>query len=323
MTNSGNDRTPAAELRRKIEADFTGLRIAELRINPVRGDFDAAHLKEINRRIFQDLPALGFTEVTPGEFRPSVRTGDDWIKSRTLETNTVISFVAYSPMDEAARMRLDTVLRDADPSRLSRLGTAEFTQAIGRLYAEADYIHPFRDGNSRTLREFTRELADASGYVIEWERFNRTPAGRDILYVARDLSVNQLALPHVRHFGTERDVTLSMDQLTGNRDLPDLLRDAIRPCRAIAFERMPEDEALAKHPDLAEAYRSLHTAAQYFEQRMPGDAAARRAALSTVRAHVQEKLNQGETRDFRRPPSDRQKSQEKKDLARPGPELER
>ena len=253
MTNSGNDKTPAAELRRKIEADFTSLRIAELRINPVRGDFDAAHLKEINRRIFQDLPALGFTEVTPGEFRPSVRTGDDWIKSRTLETNTVISFVAYSPMDKAARMRLDTVLRDADPSRLSRLGTAEFTQAIGRLYAEADYIHPFRDGNSRTLREFTRELADASGYVIEWERFNRTPAGRDILYVARDLSVNRLALPHVRHFGTERDVTLSMDQLTGNRDLPDLLRDAIRPCRAIAFERMPENEALAKYPDLAEA----------------------------------------------------------------------
>jgi cell filamentation protein len=294
--SNGND----VDERRILESRYTSRRIIELRLDPVRGDFDAAHLQEINRRIFQDLPGLGFTEVTPGEFRPHVRTGDDWIKGRTLETTSIVSFVAYSPMDKAARARLDKVLQSANPAKLSRLKTGEFTQAIAQIYAQADYIHPFRDGNSRSLREFTRELADASGYAIEWERFNQSPAGRDMLYIARDLGVNSLALPHVQDFGTKRDITLSMDQLEGNRDLPDLLRDAIRPSRAIAFERLPEDKALAQHPDLAEAFGTMRAAAQYFAAKVSNDAGMRQA-LSTVRAHVQEKLDQGETHDFRHP----------------------
>ncbi|MDR1276110.1 MAG: Fic family protein [Candidatus Accumulibacter sp.] len=228
MTNFGKGKTPTAEQRREAEADLTGLRIAELRIDPVRGNFDAAHLREINRRIFQDLPELGFTDVTPGVFRPTAPPDLDWVKARSLETVSVVtSFIAYSPMDKAARARLDKVLKGVNPSKLSKLKTAEFTQAIAQLYTEIDYIHPFRDGNSRTLREFTRELAEVSGYVIEWERFNKSPAGRDILYIARDIGVNRLALPHVQHFGTKRDITLSTDQLAGNRDLPDLLRDAV------------------------------------------------------------------------------------------------
>jgi len=54
-----------AEQRQALEARHTWQRIVELRLNPVQGRFDAAHLREINRRIFQDLPALGFTDVTP------------------------------------------------------------------------------------------------------------------------------------------------------------------------------------------------------------------------------------------------------------------
>jgi cell filamentation protein len=231
MNQPKNGKPDPDDQRQALEATHTWRRIVELRLYPVRGGFDAAHLKEINRRIFQDLPGLGFDDVTPGEYRPAVAFGKDWIKTRRLETAREPVNVAYSSMDAAAQARLDEVLKGANPARLSRLKTAEFTQAIGKLYAEADYIHPFRDGNSRTLREFTRELAEASGYTLDWEWFSQSPAGRDILYVARDISVNTLALPHVQHFGTRRDITLSLDQLEGNRDLPDLLRDVIRPSR--------------------------------------------------------------------------------------------
>lgn len=58
--------------REQIEADYTFKRVVELELDPVRGNFDVAHLKEINRRIFQDLPGAGFDDVTPGEFRPPV-----------------------------------------------------------------------------------------------------------------------------------------------------------------------------------------------------------------------------------------------------------
>ncbi|MDR2165741.1 MAG: Fic family protein [Zoogloeaceae bacterium] len=193
--------------REQIEAVCTANRIRELRLNPVHGKFDAAHLKEINRRIFQDLPGLGFPEVTPGQFRPPVPAGLDWIKTRSLESVSATSCVAYSRMDDAAQAQLDRILeQQANPEGLKALKTAEFTRAIGELYAEIDYIHPFRDGNSRTLREFTRQLAEASGYRIDWARFNRQPAGRDILYIARDLDVNKLAVPHIQDLGARRDV---------------------------------------------------------------------------------------------------------------------
>ena len=34
-------------------------------------------------------------------------------------------------------------------------------------------IHPFRDGNGRTQREFIRELAIQAGIVIDWSRVTR------------------------------------------------------------------------------------------------------------------------------------------------------
>jgi len=64
--------------RYALEAEQMAFRIIELRASPVRGNFDAAHLKEINRRIFQDLPGLGFDDVKPGEYRPTVAAGNDW-----------------------------------------------------------------------------------------------------------------------------------------------------------------------------------------------------------------------------------------------------
>ncbi|NHZ35000.1 Fic family protein [Massilia rubra] len=222
--------------RQALEATHAWQRVVELRLDTVRPNFDPAHLKEINRRIFQDLPGLGFDDVTPGEFRPAVASGNDWIKSRSLASVGATSNVAYSSMDEAAQARLDTVLNGVDPAVLSKLNLAAFTTAIGALYAEVDYLHPFSDGNSRTLREFTRQLAQACGYKLDWERFGKSPAGRDVLNIARDRSVNILALAHIAHPGTQRDIALSMDQLEGNRDLPNLLRDAIRPSRAVTFE---------------------------------------------------------------------------------------
>ena len=214
--------------RQKIEADSTFIRIAELRDKPVRGDFDAAHLREINRRIFQDLPGLGFADVTPGQYRPPVKGSGDWIKTRGFETIPQASHVAYSRMDDAARVKLNKTLDAIYTLELSKLHVREFTQALAKIYTELDYLHPFSDGNSRTLREFTRQIADAAGYRVEWEWFARAPVGRDLLYIGRDLSVNEQALPEIGNQGTRRDVQYTLDMFEGNRALPDLLSDAVR-----------------------------------------------------------------------------------------------
>jgi cell filamentation protein len=75
-----------AEQRQQLEAYYAYKRLYELALDPVRGNFDAAHLKEVNRRIFQDLPGAGFIDVTPGEFRKTLQAGWDWQKQRVLST---------------------------------------------------------------------------------------------------------------------------------------------------------------------------------------------------------------------------------------------
>ena len=139
------------------------------------------------------------------------------------------------------------LLESANPDQLRRLRTAEFTARMAGLYAELDYIHPFSDGNSRTLRTFTKQLAKAAGYELDWERFGHSPAGRDFLYIARDRSVNELAKPHIQHEQSMRKIMHTTDRLKGNRNLPNLLRDAVRPSRAVAFERLLQPDLHSAH----------------------------------------------------------------------------
>ena len=280
--------------RERDEAKWTFQRLVELRRDPVSGDFQSTHLREINRRIFQDLPGLGYSDVTPGVYRDPV-SGGDWIKSRVLESTSERSLVAYSRMDPAAQDRIDSVLAaTAQPDKLSKLKPAEFTQTIADLYVQLDHAHPFSDGNSRTLREFTRQLSHAAGYELDWERFNRSAAGRDTLYIARDLSVNALAIPQVTTEGTMRRLAHSRHIFHQNRDLPDLIKDAIRPLRSVAFERLSEDEAIDRHPELRSLYDGLRNFEKLVFARFPNDEISREKYLVAAKSDVIQRLNAGE-----------------------------
>ena len=56
------------------------------------------------------------------------------------------------------------------------------------FYSEIDSTHPFREGNSRTLRQFTADLALAAGYELDWEPAGATEETRNALYTARDFA---------------------------------------------------------------------------------------------------------------------------------------
>ena len=285
--------------RDALEGFYTDRRTVELVLDPVVGSFDVAHLKEVNRRIFQDLPGRGFGDVTPGQFRPAIPEGPDWMKNRALSTQPGSFFVAYSRMDASAQERLAKVLESVSPVVLRELKTADFVTAMAKLYTELDYAHPFSDGNSRTLRVFTQQLAGESGYQLDWEQFAVNDTGRDLLYIARDKSVNQLAKPHMQHEHSLLKIIQTEARVAHCRDLADLLRDVVRPLRAIAFESMPQADALQAHPDLAAAYKTLDMAARQFGVSAPSNPQAQNAALDLVSAHIQKRLNDGETHDFK------------------------
>jgi len=171
-------------------------RIRELRAKPVDETFDISHLKEIHRRIFQDCPGLPYPEAQiykPGEFRSPVPGGLYWRKKRPLKSTVNISEIYYSSMDTENVKRLETILKNISIEKALKLPEDEFKLEMGVLYAKIDQIHPFHDGNSRTLREFTSQLAQKAKYEIEWSRFD-SEAGHELLYIARDLSVNKITL---------------------------------------------------------------------------------------------------------------------------------
>lgn len=60
---------------------------------------------------------------------------------------------------------------------------------LAYYYSEFDAIHAFRDGNSRTLRVFTSDLAQSVGFRLDWAETAQTEEQRKRLYHARDRAV--------------------------------------------------------------------------------------------------------------------------------------
>ena len=136
-------------------------RIQELEDNPalVAGNFDLKHLLEIHRHIFQDAPNIDAeyskAEIMPGQLRPEV---ERWSKKRQLEVSAVSYYVDYRVRNFVGE--IESALNNfGDLDVLKGLSKWEFSEAMAKLYADLDTVHPFREGNSRTLRTFTRLLA--------------------------------------------------------------------------------------------------------------------------------------------------------------------
>lgn len=168
------------------EALLVANRIAELVETPLRGHFDLDHLRAIHAHIFQDLP-----QHRPGEVRSDT---SGWSKTRMLEGQPGVHDVPYAHENVAGRV--EKILKDLNgPTGLAGLGRDAFASRMAGLYGDLDHAHSFHEGNSRTLREFTRSLALAAGYELDWAPTGAGSAERNRLYVARDIAVLERAYP--------------------------------------------------------------------------------------------------------------------------------
>ena len=137
----------------KFEMDMTTRRLSELAHNPIQGRFGAQHLQAIHRYIFQDV--YGWA----GEFR-SVNI------SRSGQFPFAFSHRVSPSLDKLAN-ELEK------EHRLANLARPQFAGRAAHYMGELNAIHPFRDGNGRTQREFIRELAGQNGYALHWSRVSR------------------------------------------------------------------------------------------------------------------------------------------------------
>jgi len=127
--------------------------IFDLQKYPVVGSFDSAHLKEIHRRIFQNVYPWA------GEFRKvNIRRSASYYFA-------MVQFMATNLNNTLAKLAAENHLKGLD--------AAAFAGRAAYYLGELNTIHPFREGNGRAQREFIRELATEAGLHINWNRVTR------------------------------------------------------------------------------------------------------------------------------------------------------
>jgi cell filamentation protein len=138
----------------RAEANSVLVRSTLLQLNPLSGDFDSEHLKQIHSQLFQDVYDWA------GQFRTIPLGKADYIPSQ---------FIRFTP-PELIEAELDEVfLQLAEDHYLAGLQRKEFARKAAALLSEINRIHPFREGNGRTQRHFVRQLAESLGYKLRFD----------------------------------------------------------------------------------------------------------------------------------------------------------
>ena len=139
----------------KKEAELTFERLVELYENPLEGDFDKFHLCGIHEYLFQDLY--------------------DWAgKYRTVYMAKRNSY--FTPTDDID-MFLEEELRMLNEDVKKIISKEEFIMLLAEYIVILLNIHPFREGNGRSIREFFREFTiqktkeiGLGEYELDWSR---------------------------------------------------------------------------------------------------------------------------------------------------------
>ena len=151
-------------------------------------------------------------------------------KTREIDIAKGGSMFALPQFIESEAKRLSADL--ARENNLRNLDKAQFVERLAQHYGDWNALHPFREGNGRATREFLGQIARGAGYELDQTRIdNNKQQWND---AARD-SMNGHMQP-----------------------IEAILAYAVRPMRAHAFEHLPKDEALRKHPELADAFAGLN-----------------------------------------------------------------
>jgi cell filamentation protein len=141
-----------AEQLSKFEAIATTRRTVELEHEPIAGRFDARHLQAIHHYIFQDV----------FEWAGDFRTVDI---SKSGDPFAFHQHIVSSLEKMCGELKREWHLAGSDLEHFASRGA----YYLGELNA----IHPFREGNGRTQREFIRELGLQSGLMLDWSQVSR------------------------------------------------------------------------------------------------------------------------------------------------------
>ena len=133
------------KLLQKYEAKITAAKLLALRQKGIIGNFDVEHLNAIHTYLFEDIYSFA------GKYRnENIAKG-------------VFRFAEWEYI-EPELQRLFKELKNEN--YLADLSKEELAERLAYYLSELNVLHPYREGNGRTTREFIRELALKNGYVL-------------------------------------------------------------------------------------------------------------------------------------------------------------
>lgn len=134
---------------KELETVYSLYRLSELQLKEPRDPSDLDVFLDIHRCLLQDVYPFA------GKLREEM--------------------ISKGSSAFAHPKHLSTQLRQlfeelAEQQYLKGLNKDQFIQKLGHYLAELNALHPFREGNGRTVREFARQLANNAGYRLDWEK---------------------------------------------------------------------------------------------------------------------------------------------------------
>ncbi len=136
----------------KASRFYTFSRTEELKKNPVQGNYDYQHLKDIHKHIFQDV----FTWA--GKDRYELEVFGFFGKGKS-------SFCVGELIPHESKKLFDS-LKEQNYFKDSK-SLDHFSKEITAFLSDLNSLHPFREGNGRTQRIFIHELAKNAGYKLD------------------------------------------------------------------------------------------------------------------------------------------------------------
>lgn len=128
-----------------IERPLVLAKLYDLRQNNNIGDFDIEHFKQIHEFLFSAIYPFA------GSFRTENIAKDNF------------KFAEWEFIENELKRILNELKEE---NYLHGLDKAHLANRLAYYMAELNVLHPFRDGNGRTIREFCRQLAYKNGFIL-------------------------------------------------------------------------------------------------------------------------------------------------------------
>lgn len=135
-----------SKVLQKYEAKITAAKLLALMQKGIIGNFDVKHINAIHKYLFEDIyPFAG-----------------------KLRTENIAKGVFRFAEWEYIEPELERLLNELKQENyLENLSKENLAERLAYYLSELNVLHPYREGNGRTTREFIRELALKNGYVLD------------------------------------------------------------------------------------------------------------------------------------------------------------